>query len=339
MKKLTETQKSIIKWAFVLVLLGLIVYVFRDMAGPIAKQLVKTSPWIVVLILVATLLYGVFESTITMLFARQYNPTFTFRQAFGMTYFVSFYRTATLGSGAGVSALVYLNEYGVKTSEAFGMYMIEYAVHKLSIGIMAVILYLLHFHYMNETFAEYEAYIGIGFVATVIIMICLLLFVCAGWFHQILKKLMDLVNYKGRFTEKFDKVKEQCDIMETESKKLLRHWKLLLGVLLINICKFSCWFMIPYIVLYKSGAFSPDVALAITTVSVMLAAVIPTPAGIGSSEFVMIAMFGAIVGSAKAGAMALLYRFATFVFPCALGAVYAAKFAVIKRNKHKKKEV
>lgn len=37
MKKLTETQKSIIKWAFVLVLLGLIVYVFRDMAGPIAK--------------------------------------------------------------------------------------------------------------------------------------------------------------------------------------------------------------------------------------------------------------------------------------------------------------
>ena len=58
MKKLTETQKSIIKWAFVLVLLGLIVYVFRDMAEPIAKQLVKTSPWIVVQILVATLLYG-----------------------------------------------------------------------------------------------------------------------------------------------------------------------------------------------------------------------------------------------------------------------------------------
>ena len=150
---------------------------------------------------------------------------------------------------------------------------------------------------------------------------------------------MDLVNYKGRFTEKFDKIKEQCDIMETESKKLLHHWKLLLGVLLINICKFSCWFMIPYIVLYKSGAFSPDVALAITTVSVMLAAVIPTPAGIGSSEFVMIAMFGAIVGSAKAGAMALLYRFATFVFPCALGAAYAAKFAVIKQRKNKKREV
>lgn len=335
MKKLTETQKNIIKWAFVLVILGLIVYVFRDMAGPIAAQLVKTSPWIILLILVAALLYGVFESTITMSFARQYNPGFSFRQAFGMTYFVSFYRTVTLGSGAGVSALVYLNEYGVKTSEAFGMYMIEYAVHKLSIGIMAVILYLLHFHYMNETFEEYEIYIGIGFVVTVIITICLLLFVCAGWFHQILKKLLDLVNFKGRFTDKFDKIKEQCDIMETASKELLHHGKLLVGVLLLNICKFACWFIIPYIVLYESGVFSPMLALTITTVSVMLAAVIPTPAGIGSSEFVMIAMFGAVVGSAEAGAMALLYRFATFVFPCALGVVYAAKFAVAKKRKRR----
>lgn len=44
MKKLTETQKSIIKWAFVLVLLGLIVYVFRDMAGPIAKAACEDKP-------------------------------------------------------------------------------------------------------------------------------------------------------------------------------------------------------------------------------------------------------------------------------------------------------
>jgi len=44
MKKLTETQKSIIKWAFVLVLLGLIVYVFRDMAGAGPNKLVGRNP-------------------------------------------------------------------------------------------------------------------------------------------------------------------------------------------------------------------------------------------------------------------------------------------------------
>lgn len=332
MKKLKDGQKNLLKWAFVLIIIGLIIYVFRDMAGPIAKQLMKTSPWIIVLIILATLLYGVGESTVTMLFARQYNPSFTFRQAFGMTYFVSFYRTATLGNGAGVSALVYLNHHGVKTSEAFGMYMIEYAIHKLSIGLMAVVLYLCYYRYMDETFGQYSIYMTIGFAVTIVITSCLMLFVCAGWFHRLLKKLMNLVNFKGRFTEKFDKIKEQCDIMEVASKQLLRKGKLLVSIILLNFCKLSCWFIIPYIVLYKMGAFSPLLALSITAVAVMLAAVIPTPAGIGSSEFVMIAMFGAVIGGAEAGAMALLYRFATFVFPCALGAVYAGRFALGKKK-------
>lgn len=62
MKKLSDRQKTLIKWLCVLVLVGLIIYVFRDMAGPIMSQLVKTSPVVVAAILGATLLYGVIES-------------------------------------------------------------------------------------------------------------------------------------------------------------------------------------------------------------------------------------------------------------------------------------
>ena len=61
MKKLSDRQKTLIKWLCVLVLVGLIIYVFRDMAGPILSQLVKTSPVVVAAILGATLLYGVIE--------------------------------------------------------------------------------------------------------------------------------------------------------------------------------------------------------------------------------------------------------------------------------------
>ena len=64
MKKLSDRQKTLIKWLCVLVLVGLIIYVFRDMAGPIMSQLVKTSPVVVAAILGATLLYGVIESCI-----------------------------------------------------------------------------------------------------------------------------------------------------------------------------------------------------------------------------------------------------------------------------------
>ena len=66
--------------------------------------------------------------------------------------------------------------------------------------------------------------------------------------------------------------------------------------------------------------------LAVTSLAVMIAAVIPTPAGIGSSEVMLIALFTGIVGSETAGAAALLYRFATFVFPFLLGVIYAVGY-------------
>ena len=67
--------------------------------------------------------------------------------------------------------------------------------------------------------------------------------------------------------------------------------------------------------------------------SVMLAAVIPMPGGIGSSELVMTAIYSGLVGSAAAGAMALLYRFDTFMFPFIIGAFTAIFFKRFKRYK------
>lgn len=48
--------------------------------------------------------------------------------------------------------------------------------------------------------------------------------------------------------------------------------------------------------------------MAITALSVMLAAVIPAPAGIGSTEFVFTGLFAGIVGTGIAGSASLLYR-------------------------------
>jgi hypothetical protein len=322
--------KTLLKWLFVLIILGLLVYVFRDSAGPIARQLYNTSPMILLLILLATLLYGVCESIITYILVKPYNKNFTFKQAWGMTYFCAFYRAATLGSGAGVAAIVYLSKYGMKSSEACGMYVIDYSIHKLSVAIMAALMFLLNWKFMIGEFADYKFYLILGFVATIIITSALMLFACAAWFHKLLYKLMDLVNFKGRFTETFDKVRKECVIMENASKKMLKNKKNVASIILINFAKFSFWFMIPYIVLYKDMDMSFVTSMAVAAVSVMLAAVIPTPAGIGSSEFVLIMMFGGIAGEAAAGAMSLLYRFATFVFPCLVGAAVAARFAAVK---------
>ena len=126
MKKLSDRQKTLIKWLCVLVLVGLIIYVFRDMAGPIMSQLVKTSPVVVAAILGATLLYGVIESCITFILMRQVENNMTFFDANIMTYFVSFYRVSTLGSGTIVASTLFMKHCRIQPSKALGLYSIDH---------------------------------------------------------------------------------------------------------------------------------------------------------------------------------------------------------------------
>ena len=53
----------------------------------------------------------------------------------------------------------------------------------------------------------------------------------------------------------------------------------------------------------------------------MSAAVIPTPAGVGAVELIMTNLFAVLVGVHKAGAITVLYRVATFIFPFVVGGV------------------
>ena len=86
-----------------------------------------------------------------------------------------------------------------------------------------------------------------------------------------------------------------------------------------------------YFVFLGTGKITIIQAMAVTSLSVMLAAVLPSPAGIGSTEFVFTMLFAAVTTTGAAGSASLLYRFATFVLPFAIGAVI-----VILRRRRKR---
>lgn len=335
MKKLSDRQKTLIKWLCVLVLVGLIIYVFRDMAGPIMSQLVKTSPVVVAAILGATLLYGVIESCITFILMRQVENNMTFFDANIMTYFVSFYRVSTLGSGTIVASTLFMKHCRIQPSKALGLYSIDYAIHKMTICVMAVALFLANREYMLGVFGKYSSYVVLGVIATILITMAIVLFACWPPFHRFLRWLLEKADalFKGRFTKQIDSLSEQTAMMEDATRVVLKKPWLIVVVMLLDICKFACWFAIPYIVCHNLCDMNIVTSIGITAMSVMLAAVIPMPGGIGSSELVMTAIYSGLVGSAAAGAMALLYRFATFMFPFIIGAFIAIFFKRFKRYK------
>lgn len=218
-------------------------------------------------------------------FAREYRPEFSYTFGVESAFFCSFYRVATLGSGAGIAAVYYFNEKGIPVSKGTGMYMIEYVLHKLSIAIFSVIFFALSFGFMMEYFGEYSHLLAVGYILTVCIS-GVMVFACYSTkLHKWIFLVLDKINRKHKFDGQIRELREQC------------------------------------VVFYKTGEITLPQTLAVTSLSVMLAAVLPSPAGIGSTEFVFTLLFAAVAGTGAAGSASLLYRFATFVFPFLVGMI------------------
>lgn len=124
-------------------------------------------------------------------------------------------------------------------------------------------------------------------------------------------------------------------MLEASTDRLLKRPRILLAVMAINLVKFCFFYGIPYLSFAGTGEIGFLKTLAITSLSVMLAAVLPAPAGIGSTEFVFTGLASQIVGMDTAGAVALLYRFGTFVFPFLVGGIVVVIRRVQKRRKHR----
>ena len=77
----------------------------------------------------------------------------------------------------------------------------------------------------------------------------------------------------------------------THPDRLMGKKRLVAGAVGLNLIKFAFWYSIPYLIFLGQGEITLPQTMAVTSLSVMLAAVIPSPAGIGSTEFVFIALF------------------------------------------------
>lgn len=309
-----------LKIIFAAVLIAIIVYTLKDSAAEILDEILETTWWILLAICLASVVYHLFEAWITCTLARRYNPRFRYREGLYCAFQCSFYRLSTLGSGSGVAAVVYLGKKGVGYSEAMGLYMIQYVVHKVSIVIFSGLFFLLNWNMMIGYFKEYLVYLLAAYVLTVLISVGLVLFAVSAKFHRLLLRLGNHFNKKGRFDKALKKLASNCEIMEHTSEELLKDAKTIVTMWLKDMAKLCFWYCIPFLVMGMTQISVLD-SWSVTSLAVMTAAVIPTPAGIGSTELIMTSLYSVIIDTDKAVAVMLLYRFATFIFPFLVGGV------------------
>lgn len=340
--KQVKFRKTWLKVIFVAVLLLIIAYTFRNSAGDILTELQNTPLQIILAILGSSVIYLLIEAWLTWSLAIRYNPDFKYHQAVYNAFMVCFYRLSTLGSGNGVAAVYNLGQHGIEYSEAIGMYMVQYVMHKISIAIFSGIFFLVNWQFMWTNFRDYGILLIAAYGLTVLICIGLILFVVSKWFHTLILNIGQHFNKSGKLDGPLMKLETNAQIMEVSTSRLIHDKKLLFVMIIKNLVKSVFWYGIPFLILYGSGDLSLLQSLSTTSLAVMTAAVIPTPAGIGAVEFVMTGLYSVIVGVNRAGAITILYRIATFIFPFAAGgvAILGHRFFAKKRGKkHQKMKV
>ena len=327
-----KNKKLLAKIIFVVVLILIIIYTFRDSAGDIVAQLKATPSVILLAICLASVIYHVFEAWITYSLAKRYNPKFRFRSALYCAFYCSFYRLSTLGSGTGVAAVVYLGKNGVGYSEATGLYMVQYVVHKVSIAIFSGIFFMLNWRVMIGNYREYGIYLCLAYLLTALISIGLILFAVSAKFHQLILAIGRHFNKSGKLDGPLKSLEKSCGIMEKSTSELIKDVKTLVIMVVKNMVKLAFWYCIPCLVVFAGRELSLINSLSVTSLSVMTAAVIPTPAGIGAVELIMSNLLGVLIDLHKAAAVTVLYRVATFIFPFVVGGALILVNKIIARK-------
>lgn len=317
----SKMRKNLLKWGFVLLIIGAVIYTFKDSAGAILEELRETPFFVLVIICASSVCYELMEGWVTYGFAKSYQPAFTLLQGVESAFYCSFYRVATLGSGSGVAAIYYFHEKGIEPSKGAGMYMLEYVLHKVSIAIFSGMFFLLNYRFMREHYTSYFYLLTAGYALTALISAAMVIGGCSKRIHIKVLKLIHFCNRNGKLSHLEYQLGDTFRILEEATTFLLTKFSLVAGTIAKNLVKLAFWYVIPYVTLHEVCGITMSETLAVTAISVLLAAVIPAPAGIGSTEFLFVALYSALVETGIAGSASLLYRFATFVFPFAVGGI------------------
>ena len=201
--------------------------------------------------------YQIIEGIITTVLAKQYRSSFAYKNGITNAFLCSFYRVATLGSGSGVAAIIYLGEHGIEYGGGFGLYMIQYALHKISIALFSAIFFVMNWEFMRNWFGDYAGLLAAGYALTLVITLGLFLFCCSNRFHHLICRLLDFANQKfhGKFEIMAEEIKRQCMMLEDASNHLMKNKKVTTEVIFLCLLKCCFWYGIPYL-LFKRCSVS-----------------------------------------------------------------------------------
>lgn len=319
-----KTLKKYWKWLLVLALVIVVCLANRRSLPEILREVGRTPPRIIGAACLLSAGYFLAEGAVIRYMAKHCQPGFTFREGVSCALYCAFYRVATLGSGSGVAEIYYLNTRGIEAGTAAGMSLVQYILHKTAVAVYGIAGFIILCSQGDAVVRSYRLQMVLGCILTVLITAVLIMAAAGKKTSACIFRLLDKKLKPGSKAEQKAHIfKKQAALCQREGGILLHDKKGLFLVCLLDAVKLSCWYVIPWLLFAGTASLSLADTMLLTALIQTLAAVIPCPSGIGAVEYVFSLFFGTYVSGVSAVSASLVYRFATFLFPCIPGAALA----------------
>ncbi len=314
-------KKFIRNIIFTVIIFSAIILAFKDSFKPVLIELVHTNPVIVLFVSLFAFVYICVEGINNSFVAKRYEPAFTSAQGIKISFYNCFYKVVTFGSGSPVSAMYYLNKCGITPTIGLSITTFQYIIQKITIAFYATVCFAVNNKLMLKHYNSYCGFLLAGYGITLVIVTFLIMLCISEGFHRLLLRLSNRVLRKTKYKDKLDNLESELSALRYEAKYILKNKGCIIRLFIGNMIKLSVLYSIPFIILYGKSNFTLFDIISVTSFVNVLTGVLPTPAGIGSTEVVYTLMFSALFENILAASSMLIYRFASYIFPFMIGGI------------------
>lgn len=244
-----------------------------------------------------------------------------------IAFICEFYRLATLGNGSGIAEIHYLHRNGIEPGSATVLTMIQYMWKKAAIMILGGLglAVLWRDRGTRMLLGEYALLVGYGYVGTLAVIGVFFCLVFSGrvadWASAGLRLLAGKLPSKG---ERILGWERQIRLLNRFGKSVLEQKGRMGGILLCQTGKLLLFYGIPACMLRRGCSIGTPECVALMALAYLLSGVIPAPSGAGGLEFAFLLLFDRFAGFDRALLAVLVFRFATWIMPFAVGGILVA---------------
>ncbi|MGX7172565.1 lysylphosphatidylglycerol synthase transmembrane domain-containing protein [Enterococcus ratti] len=327
--------KIVLNLVLVLGIFGIIYYLINQSFAEIFTQILSTSLFTFLAALLLGTFYQLIEGRSIKEIARPFTPTFSTIDGFWTSCYVAFYRIVSFGTGTLFSEVYFYNKKGMKYSQGAGVTTLHMIMYKLAVMTYAIIGLMLQFSLFYSKGPTMIGFILAGVILTGVIVVFLLLISSSLSIQVFFVSISHKWLKSKRARNWVDACNTQIYSLRETVQAIVNDQTALLRIYFWNMVKLIFWYVLPYIFLVENHS-NLDFLLTFSFVSfaVVLSGVVPTPAGIGSFEFIYLLLFKPLVGTVDAVSSLLLYRFSSFILPFIYGFFYvlADRRKIIKQE-------